>query len=103
MRLLFDENVSPRPARLLQDLYSGSSHVHLVGLGAAPDGQIWSFARENNFVIVTEDADFYHRALRLGHPPKIVWRRLGNCSTAQVEAMLGLHHGRLLAFQDDPD
>jgi predicted nuclease of predicted toxin-antitoxin system len=81
VKLLFDENLSPRLARLLDDLFPGSSHVHSVGMGVAPDGGIWDYARDNGFVIVTKDVDFYHRALRLGHPPKIVWLRLGNCST----------------------
>jgi len=86
---------------LLGDLYPGSSHVHSEALGAASDGQIWGFARQNNFIVVTKDVDFYHRALRLGHPPKVIWLRLGNCSTADVEGALRRRYARLRAFESD--
>jgi predicted nuclease of predicted toxin-antitoxin system len=41
MKLLFDQNLSPRLARLLADLYPGSIHVREVGLRDAVDAAIW--------------------------------------------------------------
>jgi len=38
-----------------------------------------------------------------GHPPKVVWIRLGNCTTAQVEALLRTRHADLLAFDQDAE
>jgi predicted nuclease of predicted toxin-antitoxin system len=52
--------------------------------------------------IVSKDSDFQQRALLLGHPPKVVWLRLGNCSTAAVAALLRTRHADLLAFEADP-
>jgi predicted nuclease of predicted toxin-antitoxin system len=52
--------------------------------------------------IVSKDRDFQHRALLLEHPPKVVWIRLGNCSTAAVAALLRARQGDLLAFEADP-
>jgi predicted nuclease of predicted toxin-antitoxin system len=40
VKLLFDENVSPRLADLLQDTYPGSAHVRDLGLGGATDTSV---------------------------------------------------------------
>ncbi|MGE0540467.1 MAG: DUF5615 family PIN-like protein [Dehalococcoidia bacterium] len=101
MRLLFDENVSPRLVRLLRDVYPDSTHVHDLGLGGADDDDVWNYAATHNFVVVTKDIDFYHRSVRLGHPPKVILLRLGNCPTSDVEAFLRRRHAELLQFHDD--
>lgn len=88
MKLLFDENLSPSLAAAFQGEYAGSTHVHLVGLGSASDDQVWRYARDNGFTIVTKDADYHERSLISGYPPKVVWVRRGNVSTAQIETAL---------------
>ena len=75
MKLLLDENLSPKIARRLQDLFPGSTHVHECGLGASDDEIIWKYAKENGYVIVSKDSDFQNRALLRGAPPKVVWLR----------------------------
>src|SRR5437868_14795033 len=102
MRLLFDENLSPRLVGLLAAEFPGSEHVRNVGLAAAPDPAVWSYAATQGLVIVSKDSDFQHRALLLGHPPKVVWVRLGNCSTAAVAALLRARQADLVAFEADP-
>jgi predicted nuclease of predicted toxin-antitoxin system len=102
MKLLFDENLSPRLVGLLAVEFHGSEHVRNVGLAAAPDPVVWSYAAAQGLVIVSKDSDFQHRALLLGHSPKVVWVRLGNCSTAAVEALLRTRQSDLLAFEADP-
>ena len=37
MKLLFDENLSPRLCRLLADIYPDSAHVRDIGLRGAED------------------------------------------------------------------
>ena len=102
MRLLFDENLSDRLVGLLAAEFPGSQHVRDAGLAAAPDPEIWSYAVAQGLVIVSKDSDFQQRALLLGHPPKVVWVRLGNCSTAAVAALLPTRQAELLAFEADP-
>lgn len=102
MRLLFDENLSPGLVGLLALEFPGSEHVRNVGLAAAVDPLVWSYAASQGFVIVSKDSDFQHRSLLLGHPPKVVWVRLGNCSTAAVATLLRARQGDLLAFEADP-
>lgn len=88
MRLLFDQNVSPRLCSALSDIFPDSIHVRDVGLREADDATIWDYAVRHGFAIVTEDADFRQRSFLLGHPPKIVWLRLGNCTTTAIVALL---------------
>ena len=80
MKLLFDQNLSHRLVSVLASEYPDSVHVRDVGLSAA---------------------DFQQRALLYGHPPKVVWVRLGNCTTSAVAGLLRARQGDVLAFEAD--
>ena len=43
MKLLFDQNLSPRLVELLADAFADSLHVRTVGLGRADDDAMWQF------------------------------------------------------------
>ena len=88
MKLLFDENLSPRLAEVLADLYPGSTHVHPCGLGSADDSAIWQYAKDHGFTIVSKDSDFQDRSVLHGYPPKFIWIRAENCSTQEIENIL---------------
>jgi predicted nuclease of predicted toxin-antitoxin system len=101
MKLLFDENLSPKLVRLLGDLFPDSVHVRDIGLNAADDPLVWKYAQENVLIICSKDSDMHQRSFVLGHPPKIVWVRLGNCSTTDVEDLLRRHFDAIEAFDAD--
>lgn len=103
MRLLFDQNVSPHLVRRLTDLYPGSSHVSFVGLERASDAEVYEYARANGFAIVTKDADFVDISDHGGIPPKILWLRLGNCTTDEVEDLIRRYQPAIDAFDADPN
>ncbi len=44
MKLLFDQNLSPRLVTRLADLFADSSHVQTEGLDCASDDQVWEHA-----------------------------------------------------------
>ncbi|MBB6142498.1 putative nuclease of putative toxin-antitoxin system [Silvibacterium bohemicum] len=88
MKLLLDANLSPRLVEVLRDLYPGSLHVLHCSLLDASDDAIWRYAREQSFTIVSKDSDFAERSFLYGHPPKVIWLRLGNCTTQAVEKSL---------------
>ena len=88
MKLLLDENLSPRLVRQLGDVYPECVHVHTLGMDRASDTEIWAYAREHGYTIISKDADFHQRSLVLGNPPKVIWLRLGNCSVAETAAVL---------------
>ena len=96
MKLLFDQNLSPSLLDSLADIYPESVHVQSVGLDRADDTAVWDFARLQNLVIVTKDADFQERSLIAGAPPKVIWIRRGNCSTSDIQTILRRHSDEAL-------
>jgi len=103
MKLLFDENLSYKLPRLLEDLFPCSIHVRDVGLKAADDPLVWEYAKDNDLILVSKDADMHQRSFLFGPPPKVVWVRLGNCSTSDVESLLRQNVSTIIVFFDDPD
>jgi predicted nuclease of predicted toxin-antitoxin system len=91
VKLLFDQNLSPKLVKQLANLYPNSDHIDSLGLGTANDVLVWEHAKRNDFVVVTKDADFADLSLWRGFPPKVVWIRRGNCSTTNIEEILGNH------------
>lgn len=84
MKLLLDENLSRRIVPFLQTAFPGSSQVALLGMETVADAEIWRYAKENGFVIVSRDSDFHERSLVEGHPPQVVWLKIPNYSRAAV-------------------
>jgi predicted nuclease of predicted toxin-antitoxin system len=103
MRLLFDENLSHRLVGLLADLFPASVHVRDVGLKAADDPAVWEYAKGNGLVIVSKDSDMRQRSFTSGYPPKVIWVRLGNCSTSDVANLLRKRSAAIEAFQQDAE
>ena len=101
MKLLFDENLSYKLAELVSDIFPDSTHVRNVGLNSAEDPEVWKFAHDHRFVIVSKDADMHDRSLLFGFPPKVIWIRLGNCSTRQVEVLIRREHKAIFTFIED--
>jgi predicted nuclease of predicted toxin-antitoxin system len=101
-RLLFDENLSPRLVNWLADIYPGSAHVSSIEMGNALDKVVWEYARQNDLMVVTKDADFSEMSLVSGFPPKIIWIRRGNCSTRDIETVLRESYTAIVALSDDP-
>jgi len=103
VKLLFDENLAPRLAIALSDVYPGSMHLRDCGLRGASDTSVWEYARENGFIIVSKDSDFSQRSSLLGGPPKVVWLRIGNCTTARIDFVLRNAVDRLEKFERGPE
>jgi len=103
VRLLFDENLSDRLVPTLDEDYPGSVHVRSVGLAKADDEDVWSYALEHGFTIVSKDTDFHQRSLVRGHPPKVVWVQTGNCTTDYIAELLRRHRKDLEGFGEDAE
>lgn len=101
MKLLFDQNLSPRLPHLLGDCFPGSSHVSSHGLASAKDSDIWDFAKAGGYAIVTKDVDFSERPVVLGFPPKVIWLKRGNCPAIVMESILRRHAGEIVVFLED--
>ena len=103
MKLLFDENVSPKLVGLLEEEYPGSAHVRDLGLKGAPDGRIWDHARANGFVIISKDDDFRQRGFLQGAPPKVVWLQVGNAGTLPIAELLRERAPQLHRFESEDE
>jgi predicted nuclease of predicted toxin-antitoxin system len=102
MKLLFDENLSPKLPGLLATHFPDSAHIRECGLLGQGDEDIWEHARTNGFTIVSKDSDFQQRALLYGHPPKLVWLRIGNCTKTQLVQLIITHAEEINALDTDP-
>ncbi len=101
MRLFFDENLSPKLPSRLSELFPNSLHVRDIGMKSTDDSTVWDYAKDHDLVIVSKDADMHDLSLALGNPPKVIWIRLGNCSTSQVEKLLRQHYAAISHFHQD--
>lgn len=101
MKLLLDQNLSPRLVNRLASVYLDISHVSLIGLDRASDIAVWEYAQANDYIIVTKDSDFNDLSVMRGSPPKVLWLRLGNCTTNTVEQTLRRANAQIIAFAAD--
>ncbi len=69
-----------------------------MALAPAPDRAIWIHARDHGFLIVSKDEDFHRLSVLHGPPPKVIWIRLGNCSTDDVIRLLQARREEIDAF-----
>ena len=102
MKLLFDENLSPKLPGLCAAIFPGSAHVRDCGLKGQTDEEVWRYAQANGFVIVSKDADFHERSLLYGPPPKLVWLRIGNCTRVDLLRLLTTHAQDIRIFEASP-
>jgi predicted nuclease of predicted toxin-antitoxin system len=102
MKLLFDQNLSFKLCQTVAD-FPESNHVRLLGLSEVGDRVLWDYAKANGFTIVPQDVDFAEMAAVLGSPPKVIWLRAGNQSTAAISTLMQRHAELILAFGNDDD
>lgn len=86
---------------MLRDAFPDSVHVIDVELDTATDREIWEYAGTHDLILVSKDSDFRQLAFLHGPPPKVVWLRAGNASTAKIATMLLDHMQRIEVFADD--
>jgi predicted nuclease of predicted toxin-antitoxin system len=103
VKLLLDENLSPRLLRKIGHAYPGSLHVFEVGLHARPDGEIWSYAATKELILVSKDDDFRRRSRLQGPPPKVVWLNVRNAGTAGIAELLLARRTDMERFESQLD
>jgi predicted nuclease of predicted toxin-antitoxin system len=101
MPLLIDENHSAKLTTRLTDLFPGSKSVGYVGLLSSSDVEVWEHAKLHGFTLLTRDDDFVSRSILYGHPPKVIFITLGNCSTDQIETLIRWRADSIRRFLED--
>ena len=84
MKLLLDQNISRKLVPLLHEEFPDSAQVVELDLAQSTDRQIWDYAGQNDYVIVSKDSDFRQLAFLFGPPPKAVWLNVGNVSSTTI-------------------
>src|SRR5687767_7690955 len=103
MKLLFDQQLSPRLVQQLRDLFPDSKHVSAIGLDTADDLTVWAYCRANGYTLASKDRDFSDLAVLRGFPPKLIWLQLGNCTTAEIESLFRSHADAIAEFGADSE
>jgi predicted nuclease of predicted toxin-antitoxin system len=103
MKLLFDENLSPKLVAALADVLPDCQHVHRIGLGGESDDCVWNYAKNHDFILVSKDSDFYDKSLLFGPPPKVIWIRRGNCTNRHIQLLLRNKVETILRFNNNPE
>ena len=103
MKLLLDENLSPRLAAALGAEFPGTRHGRDLGLRGKGDALIGETARDQGYCIVSKDDDFRQLSFLRGFPPRVVWLHVGNAGTDAILSMLLRHRAHLLAFDTDEE
>jgi len=98
MKLLIDQNLSPKLSKLLQKQFPGSKHIRFATLEDAGDIDIFNYAKTNGFAVITFDSDFMDLNLLYGTPPKIIWLKTGNLTTKAVYALIQNHTLAIINF-----
>jgi predicted nuclease of predicted toxin-antitoxin system len=102
MTLLFDANISYRIVKKLKNDFPNCLHVSKSGLNPPiSDRMIWQFAQKTDFIIVSNDEDFYELSNLYGSPPKVIWLRFGTPPTEIVVQRLLKHKADIHAFAID--
>lgn len=103
MKLLFDENLSQRLVKMLLVEFPDSTHPELLNKRGDTDANIWEYARQNGFVIVSKDNDFRQKSFLYGHPPKVIWLSIGNAGTREVASLLQDKSDRVRSFAENAE
>ena len=103
MKFLFDQNISHRILSRIPDQFKESTSVKKEHLTDASDLIIWEFAKQNNYIIVTQDSDFNDLTTLFGFPPKIIWIRSGNLKTEEIADLLISYSDSIQSFINDKD
>jgi predicted nuclease of predicted toxin-antitoxin system len=101
MKLLFDHHLSHKLVNRLADAFPDSTQTRLLGMSTADDITLWNHAKQNGFIIVSLDSDFYDLSVLRGHPPKLVWLRCGNSTVQKIERLLRANAKRIEGFAMD--
>lgn len=101
--LLIDENLSRKLVNYFLKYFPGSNHIAEFGLLNTSDIEIWQFAKNKEFCILTKDWDFQVLSVLQGCPPKVIRMNCGNKSTGQIVKILKSKIDTIITFQNNPN
>jgi predicted nuclease of predicted toxin-antitoxin system len=99
-KYLLDENLSRKLVDKLAPAFGQVTHVSSEQLIGCFDSEVWSFAKNNSFIIITKDNDFFDMSHLYGCPPKVIKLNCGNKTTDYIERILVANNESIKDFSD---
>jgi predicted nuclease of predicted toxin-antitoxin system len=85
MKILLDANISWKLVEKLKPIFGECAHVDNIGLNVpAEDIDIWNYAHDNEYIILSKDNDFVDILERNSFPPKVIFLKIGNSSNKEL-------------------
>lgn len=103
MTLLLDHNLSFRLKRLLLGLFDEIHTVADLEMNETEDLDIWRYARERGWAVMSKDGDMAGMALLYGAPPKVIRLRIGNGPWRSAAEVVLEHIEAVRAFLADSE
>ena len=103
MRFLIDAQLSPALASVLTEHGHVAEYVTDIGLGDAPDRELWQYPLDHRAVIITKDEDFAQMVAIEDNSPTVVWVRVGNTRRAALLAWFEPLIGRIVSMVERGD
>ncbi|WP_194974498.1 DUF5615 family PIN-like protein [Aquiflexum lacus] len=103
MKILIDENLSWRIKKYFVNTIDEIKHVSDVKLLNSPDQDIWNWAKNHKYDILTKDTDFYFLSSFYGCPPKIIRLNVGNLSTNLIVEKIFINFDTIESFLNQKD
>ena len=101
MKLLFDENLSPRLVELLATEFPQSVDVETLGMRGTTDAELWEFAKTHEFQLFPKTMTFDSGHLFM-RPPKAIGYQSETLVPCHRE-LLRTRADRIKSFADNPN
>ena len=89
MKLLLDMNLPPKLAAILTEKGVLSVHWYMIGLPDAPDAEIMTYAKDDDFIVVTHDLDFSAiLSVTHGQKPSVIQIRVQNINAEHISDLI---------------
>ncbi len=70
-------------------LWHNNEFIHVLDIPEIKtDEEIWDYAKANNLIIITKDADFSNKIMFSPPPPKVIHLKIGNLKLKELHHFL---------------
>ncbi len=102
-QFILDNNLSVNLINQISELSTEISHVSIVALERSSDMEIWQYAKQNGYTIITKDSDFKTLSNLFDCPPKVIRVNCGNQTNTYMRDMLLSKSNTIFRFMEKID
>lgn len=102
-KYILDENLSAVMVKKLANYLPHLVPVRHIALITFSDHNIWHYAKENGYTIITKDNDFLYLSNIYSCPPKVIKLNCGNKSTLYISELIIKKAEDIKTFAESPE